>query len=361
MLGVTVMVVVGSGLLLILLTWLFLPSLSAALLVPPGVLVAAAIAAPAIAVRTAFVGTLRARNLVRACIAFQVGEATLAVAVVIGLVAANALTHLTMVAALLGTTLIMATVAVRSWAKDPGMKVEAGVTRAVLTFSIPLVLQGVIAYLIASFGQVLALPLLGPSGAGIYAYAYRFGMAMLLVSTAFSAAWTPAFLREAAALSMARSIKARVTRYWTLMLLIAATLMLALPPAAVVLGTPEYDSAASLIPTIIYAYVWHVAYNLVVVFHLESNQTVALAAGSTAAFGLSVAVSIPLTLSLGVTGLAMSAPLAYAILFGIQTLLTSESRRRSLLGDLPLRLVVSSACILGILPALLWALGYPNA
>jgi O-antigen/teichoic acid export membrane protein len=358
-LGVTFLSVGASGLILIAGAIAFQPALVSLLQIPPEILVASALGAPFIALRNAFISTLRARGRVRQTLFIQLGEVALAGAAMLGFAYSSDITHVTTVAALLGSTATTAAVAIVSWARDPGITFDLGTARPVLRFASPLILQGLAAYLIASHGQVLANVLLGADDAGMYAYAYRFGMAMLLVSTAFSAAWSPAFLMAAELPTARIAIEGRVRYYWALLLAISGALMFLLPIFARALASNEYLAATRLIPVIVYAYVWHVAYNLVAVFQLEANRTGTLAAGTSLALGISVAVSVPMTIWFGLPGLAVSAPFSYAVLFGIQAILGWHLRRKSALGRDPWAFIVISGAAAGLLPAVLWVIGFP--
>ena len=47
---------------------------------------------------------------------------------------------------------------------------------------------------LATYDQIILNQLAGPAATGGYAFAYRFGMSMVILFTAFSSAWIPDFL-----------------------------------------------------------------------------------------------------------------------------------------------------------------------
>jgi O-antigen/teichoic acid export membrane protein len=327
--------------------------------VPAPVILAAAFGGLAIALRASLVASLRARRQARQYALVQTLEATLGAIAILGLAALGSLTYEAAILSLLGATSVIAVVALGLWANDPGLRVQRRLVIPLLAFSLPMVLHGLATYGLGAYGQIVVNLLLGPVDAGRFAYAYRFGMAMLIVATAFSAAWLPAFLESMRTESGRLGLARRALLYWASMVAVAVAFMIVLPWIAVVLGGPEYAAGARLVPLVVYAYVWHVAYTMVLGFHLEAGRTPLLALGTVVALAIGVALTLFLITTVGLVGAAVGAIGAYASLFAVQLAMTQLSERGRVL-EIDYRPIAATALAVGLIPAALSLLGYPG-
>lgn len=357
-LGTSAAVVVAAGAGGIVLAVLLRDPLGDLLHLPPYVVVAAAVGGPLLALRASLLASLRARSRVWQSAAVQGLEAGMGATLILALAASGALTYQSGILALLGATAIIAVAAVGLWSRDPGLEVRPGLARGLMTFSLPLVFHGLAIYVLGAYGQVVVNLMVGPEEAGKYAYAYRFAMAMLIVSTAFSAAWGPAFLDAMRSDEGRASLRRQARSYWATLVTFGVLLILFLPVAARILGGPAYEDAARVIPLLTYGYVWHIGYTLVLGFHLDAGRTQLLAIGSVVALAIGITATIPLIAWLGIVGAALGSVLAYVALFVLQLALTRRSEGSRAL-ELSFGWIAASASALGALPVLMWLSGYP--
>jgi O-antigen/teichoic acid export membrane protein len=310
--------------------------------VPPGFAMGLLIAGPAIALRQSWLASLRARGMARMYAASQVLEPLLD-ALLIGVLlwtSVNLAYDGVAAAYTTGVTVVAAT-AVLAWRLTPGFRVSARTAIILLSFSWPLILHALANYALNTYDQVIINQLLGVSSAGAYAFAYRFGMAMVILSAAFSALWMPTYLDRIRSPEAHAQLRHLAQRSFSLIALGAVVLMLALPVIALLVGGAAYRANLGLIPIIVYGYLWFVLYTFVVGHSMHEKRTRRIAVATLIAGGLNIAlnyVAIPL---LGITGAAAATVVSYSALFGLQLAMAPQAATVLGLG----RLAAATACL----------------
>lgn len=278
--------------------------------VPPFLLRLSLAAAPAIGLRQLFLAALRARQASRPFALARTAEPLLMLLLALpalpGPVGARPV-----LLAYTGAIAILAVGGMGQLAVRPGLALTTAPLPRLLAFSLPLVLHALAMLGLTSLDQIVINQLLGPAATGLYAYAYRFGMAMSLVAFALSAAWSPLVLAGGTAPVVLRRLAVRAIG-------VAAgatvALALALPPLAALIGGPRYQPALGLIPVIAYGYLWAALYGLWVAFLIRRDQTPALALLSGAAAAVNLAGNYLLVPRFGIAAAAWTTVGSYALL-----------------------------------------------
>lgn len=317
-LGTQLAVVATMGAILMIAGVMFRNQLASFLGVPTFVVLAACAVAPAIAIRQSWLASLRARRLARAYAATQLAEPLMICAIIVLLISAVPSDFRLVVTAYAVSVSLVALAGIALWRRHPGLRFSATALIALLSFSAPLILHGLANYALNTYDQIVINQLLGGEPAGIYAYSYRFAMAMVVVSSAFSAMWMPAFLDRIRTPERHVEINRLAWRAFLSASALAIALMVTLPAVAGLMGGERYSQAVPLIPMILYGYVWFVLYTLVVGYALHANRTPWIAAGTFIALALNVALNYALIPRIGIAGAALATTASYGALFVIQ-------------------------------------------
>jgi O-antigen/teichoic acid export membrane protein len=184
-----------------------------------------------------------------------------------------------------------------------------------LAYAVPLVPHALAMTGLASFDQVVISQLLGLEQTGLYALAYRFGMAMFLIAFGVASAWNPLVYKELGKSERGIDLGSTAKSAFRVASLVAALLCFALPGLAVVVGGPAYASSARLIPIVVYGYLWMMLYSLAVPFLTFDNRTGTLAKSSAAAFVANAVLNYLLIPQYGVAAAALTTVVSYALLF----------------------------------------------
>jgi O-antigen/teichoic acid export membrane protein len=324
--------------------------LAAFLHVPVPLLYSALAGGIGIAYRTAWTGSLRARRRTYAYVATMIGEPIAAVAIAVGWsTVAGAADYQVISWSFAIAALIVAAMAVATWARDPGFAWSTRVARILLVFSIPLVLHAFAMMAIATYDQIVINQALGPAEAGRYAYAYRWGMAMIALTAAFAAVWSPRFMELANDPAGRQRLDRMAVHGLTTIGLCAAVLMIVLPVVAIPFTPPEFLSALELIPIVVYAYVWYGLYTIVIAYGVHAKRTWRLAAVSAAVAVATTGCNYLLIPMFGIVTAALTSVAAYSALFGLHLWLV-----RDLAVDIRFRRLAVGALGLGVLPVLLF-------
>src|SRR5690606_6655597 len=131
-----------------------------------------------------------------------------------------------------GATALLAVGAGIRWSDSPGLKFDQSLVGPLVRFSLPLMLHGFAMIGLNTAAQLVINHRAGETATGLFAFAYRFGMAMFITSTAFSATWMPAFLDLVRTPDGRGRLDAMAQRYMNGMVAIAVVLMAVLPVAA---------------------------------------------------------------------------------------------------------------------------------
>jgi O-antigen/teichoic acid export membrane protein len=287
--------------------------------VAPALIALAALGAPAQALRQAWLASLRARTRARSHTLSQLAEPLLLLLLLGALVASGAPREAVAAAgSCTAATLAIGLVGLAAWRRDPGLRFDPALCAPLLRFSVPLVAHTFSMAALASFDQLVVRQSLGEHATGIYAFAYRVGMAMQAVCLGFSSWWTPRLLELLAARAPRERIDALAQRSADALLAAAAVGMLALPPLARLLGGERYAEGAALVPIIVYGYVWFALYVFAVGYSLHAERTARIALGSALAMATNVGLNYLLVPRLGLAAAAVLTVVGYGVLFATQ-------------------------------------------
>jgi O-antigen/teichoic acid export membrane protein len=282
--------------------------------VPPPLVAAAAVGAPAIALRQTWLTILRAERASRTYLAARIAEPVI-VAVALGLAGLIGTTwgYMLLVVAFLSAPATIGIIGLGWLVRELRPRWTFIGAKRLLLYSVPLVPHALAMLGLAAYDQVVINQLIGAEAAGQYALSYRVAMAMYLVAFGVSAAWAPLAFQE---LERGREKELLPIGQTALNACIAVSIVLALslPPIVALMAGPQYRQAAHLIPLIVYGYLWLVGYSLLVphcLFH-GSTKSLALASGTSliANAGLNY-LAIPY---FGITAAAVTTILSYALL-----------------------------------------------
>jgi O-antigen/teichoic acid export membrane protein len=329
---------VGAALLLLVGPWR--DQAGAALNMPAWLLLLAIVAGPLVAFRQIGLSILRARSAARAYFVTRVVEPALLLAGVVILVIAQTQISYGRIAIVYLVAMGGAALAgVLGGVWRIGLRWGIRSLPALMKFSVPLVTHGFAMTGLALFDQVVLQQLLGSQATGTYAFAYRFGMAMSLLVFGVAVAWSPLVLGR---LRAGRSDDLGDIASTSFSILIVASVVLAwgVPPAAAWLGGPRYAEALSLIPLVVYAYLWLGLYGFTVPYFYHRERSGALAASSGTAFGVNAVLNY-LTIPLwGPTAAAVTTIIGYVLV----TLLVWRALGPDRSG-LPFGRLITRACI----------------
>ena len=349
-LGTSLALMLACSVLMAALIGLGLGSASAFLDVPPTLLLVAAVGGPAIAIRDTWLSSLRARKLSRKFAATQVVEVAIYIALVLGLwVGGRDLRYSTVAVSYTGASVAVVLFALGSWARAPGLAWSPSLVRPLLGFSLPLVLHGLAMWALTGYDQIVINQLLGTHATGVYAFGYRFGMSMIIVSTAFSAAWMPEFLDKVRSPEGRGELDALARRYGGLLIVLSTALMLLLPPVAWWFGGEEYRDAIPVIGVVVYGYLWFMLYTFVVGYAMHHGRTRSIAIGTIGAMIVNVGLNYLVVGRFGIMGAALVTVLSYMLLFIFQYLAA-----RPLGLDIRYRWLVVRVVAVSPLPALVY-------
>jgi O-antigen/teichoic acid export membrane protein len=304
-------------------------SLAAMLNMPGGLLVLALVAAPMVALRQSWLNLVRARREPGHYLFLRLVEPTLFLGgVCILLVLPYDLTYTgTAIAYVVG----IAGAAVSGFpavARRVGLLWSNWSPKIFIGFSLPLVAHVLAMTGLTAFDQVVLQQLLGSEITGIYAFCYRFAMAMSLLVFAVGAAWGPLVLRRLRS-EEGESLAPLAKTAFRLLLISCIALAWIIPPAAAWVGGERYSDALHLIPIVVYAYLWAGVYSLFGVYLLFHNRSARLAGASGSAFLLNVLLNYITIPMWGATAAALTTVVSY-ILLSLLTWLALGTERSEL-------------------------------
>jgi PST family polysaccharide transporter len=340
----------GSAVVAVALAALFAAPMASFLRVPVPLVIASVAGGVGIAFRSAWTASLRARRRSYSYATSLIGEALVAVTIVVawswiqGPIDYQVVSWSFALAAL-----AIGGLAILNWSRDPGLGWNPSLARILVVFSAPLIFHAFAMYGLGSYDQVVINQTLGTTETARYAFAYRWGMAMVAVTAAFGAVWTPRFLELMKELSDPSGLDALARRALLSLAAAGAVLMIVLPVVALPFTPPEFESALVLIPVVTYGYVWYGLYTMVIAYAMHLKRTRRIAIGSVGVVLATVAFLYLLVPRLGIQAAAFLTVGAYAALFAVQWV----SIRRDAI-EIRFGRLAAIVAILGILPAVLW-------
>ena len=309
----------ASAVIGLVLVGLFADPIAAFLRIPVGLLAPCVLGGIAIAMRTAWTTSLRARKRSRVYSAALLIEPFLGVALIpLVLVVTGRFDAVTLAWSFCLGTVLIATAAVASLLRDPGLRWRRPLAVELLRFSAPLVFQAFAMYALGTYDQLVINQTIGPAEAGRYAFAYRWGMAMIAITAAFGALWQPRFQELVRINEQRARLDTLATRGIVALCMAAIGLMFVLPIGARLTATQEYLPALWLIPWVTYAYLWFGLYAIVMGWAMYQRRTGRLAFGSVTAVAFNIGANYLLVPRFGIGAAILTTILAYVALFAIQ-------------------------------------------
>ena len=147
--------------------------------------------------------------------------------------------------------LLMAPFALHFIRKDLVWRFDFSLGKQVMTYGYPFIFAGVAYWIFESMDRWMLAEMADLVEVGIYSIAFKIGMAMILLNTAFARAWSPYALKVFQQQGQYRMLYSRVLTAWMFFLLLAATgISLFSQELLIFLTPPDYWRAASVIPLI---------------------------------------------------------------------------------------------------------------
>ncbi len=318
--------------------------------IPESLLMACLAGGTAIAFRSSWTASLRARRRSVAYATTLLVEPLLGIVIVfLWLLAAGHVDHLTIAWSFAAAAAATAITGIVLWVRDPGLRWEPATARHLLVFSFPLIFHAFAMYALGTFDQVVINQTLGAQATGQYAYAYRWGMAMTALTAAFASLWNPRFQELVRSDAGRARLDGMATRGLGALAAAAVVLMLVLPIAARPFTPPAFLPALSLVPIVTYAYVWFALYTAVIGYAIYAKRTSRIAGASITIVAITIAANYLLVPRLGIGIAAVTSVLAFAGLFASQWWLVRDIARDIRYG----RLAVG-AIALGVIPLVEW-------
>ncbi len=149
---------------------------------------------------------------------------------------------------------------------------------------------------------------------GLYSLAYTVAMAMSLVTSSLSQAWTPIFFELARGDDKSRSVLDRLSSGIIVVLaLIAVTIAVAGNRAVIWLFDPRYHAAGRVMPWVVGGYLFHALFALFQLSALQGKRPGVIAIVSAIAFTANTVLNLWLIPPLGMYGAAYATLAAYML------------------------------------------------
>ena len=156
--------------------------------------------------------------------------------------------------------------------------------------------------------------MVGSSEAGIYAFAYKIGMLLLIVTVALNQAWVPQFF-EKLKNGEFKQIRLIVIKYSIIVSVFASILVFFAPFLVKIFAPEEYASALPLVPVIIIGFLFHFMYVFYVNYAFYEKKTVLIAIFTIIAGIVNLGLNYYLIPRYGYTVAAWTTVISYFILF----------------------------------------------
>lgn len=321
--------------------------LAALLAIPTTLLLLCLVGGVAIAVRTIWTTSLRARGRSGAYGAVLILEPVLGGALVaVWAILGGPLNSVVLAVCFASASGIVGAIGLVRLAADPGFGWDTRVGRQLLGFSLPLIVHAFSMLALGTFDQTVINQTLGSEHAGRYAFAYRWGMAMVALTAAAGALWGPRLLELVRDEAGRARLDGLAVRMIGSLVVAAIGLMIALPFAAAAVAPSHFRSALWLTPWITYGYLWFALYSSVSAFAIAFRRTRRIAVASLSVMVVTTAANYVLIPRLGIAVAAMTTIAAFAALFLAQWWVV-----RDLTGDVRYGRLVAMVVAAAMVPA----------
>lgn len=186
-----------------------------------------------------------------------------------------------------------------------------------LRFGLPLVPHALALWLLVFFDRILIKYYLTLSDVGIYSLGYSASMIMSVIVIAIQKAWEPFFL-DRMSNNQDPILFAKLSTYYAFLIITIGLLGSMFSQELINLITgPDYRTAASVVPPIILAYIFHGFYLMSVTLLFYKKMTSRLPIFTLIAALVNIGLNLLLIPTLGIVGAAYATTVGYLVLFMI--------------------------------------------
>ena len=202
--------------------------------------------------------------------------------------------------------------------KDIGLNLNPKKLRDSLAFGLPMIPHELASWTSSLIDRFFLAGYTSMATVGIYSLGYQFGSILCIFTTAINFAWVPFFFSTAKEKGIEESgpIFARLTHYYIMVLmLIALGIVFFSENLIILIASPEFYGATSVVPYIVLVFVFDGMYYMVVnqLFFLKKTGFVSFSTFTAAI--LSVGLNILLIPRYDMIGAAIAAVISYAYTF----------------------------------------------
>ncbi len=206
---------------------------------------------------------------------------------------------------ILAVSVLFGLIAVLSLVKrKPTFKVDSDAVNISLRDGFPLMLTQLVSWGLVMIDKLMINSFLGSAQTGLYAVAFRFGMVIMLIETAFSRAWLPFFYRKMNDNRLKSRLAIVYATYIYSVVLLAITFVFVLLSKYVYFWVIDdaYHSAAQYIPWVACAYFFSGIWKLFTGYLIHSNRTDVYTRIIVAITALNIILNLMLIPNFGVIG-----------------------------------------------------------
>jgi O-antigen/teichoic acid export membrane protein len=190
--------------------------------------------------------------------------------------------------------------------------------KASLAFGLPMIPHALSSWVLNVSDRILLERYVSLDELGLYNLGYRLAMILDLVLFSINSAWAPFFFRTAATEKDAPKTFARLTTYYTLLMLtLSLGIALLSKPLLVFMAKPAFRAAYPVVPVVVLAYISHGFYFMVVnqLFYAKKIQRLPLYTMISAAVNITLNL---LTLGrYGIMAAAWNTVIGFVVLFAL--------------------------------------------
>ncbi len=290
--------------------------LSRALPLAPSLTLLAVVCAGAVALRACWLAVLRAQRRSTSFAVARWAEPLLMAAAIGPIVILQGdIGHRLVLKVYVAAILAVGLYGLADLGRSCGLRPSLRPVRELLAYAAPLVPHALAMTGLASFDQVVISQVRGLEETGLYALAYRFGMAMFLFAFGVASAWSLWVFRELGKAEESADLGSVGKAAFRVATVAAALLSFVLPGLVVAVGGRDYAASAALVPLVVYGYLWMMLYSLAVPLLIFENRTGTLAKASATAFVVNAALNYLLVPRYGFAAAAVTTVVSYALLF----------------------------------------------
>jgi O-antigen/teichoic acid export membrane protein len=155
-----------------------------------------------------------------------------------------------------------------------------GFSRPHIKYSIlvggPIVFHILSTHLINTFDHIMINKIVGPNDAGMYAFAYKFGMIFQLLVLGLTQSWSPIFFENMKS-SDFHSIDKLAKKFSYIVSAFAVIVVLLSPLVATFLAPPEFHAGLSIVPIVISGMLFQFLYTLYIGYAFYAKKTASIA------------------------------------------------------------------------------------